>query len=87
MPRAGTSGEKSTRSRRGKPREEEGRRRATAEDGTGLRQRKGMEDGGGGGRGRAKTQRRRHRGQKKEGAKMSKAKPWCKESAEEYPSG
>ena len=42
---------------------------------------------GGGGRGRAKTQRARHGGQKKEGAKRNKPRPWGKESAEEYPSG
>ena len=49
VPRAGASGEKSTMSRRGGPREEEGRRRETAEAGTGLRQREGMEDRGLGG--------------------------------------
>ena len=47
VPQAGASGEKSTRSRRGGPREEERQRRATAVAGTGLRQREGIEDGGG----------------------------------------
>ena len=50
VPRDGTSGEKGARSRRGKTREEEGRRGATAAAGTGLWQREGMEDVGLGGR-------------------------------------
>ena len=49
VPRAGASGERSAKGRRGGPREEEGRRRAAAEAGTGLWQRDGMEDGRGGG--------------------------------------
>ena len=69
VPRAGASGERSTRSRRGGPREEEGPRRATAEAGTGMRQREGMEDERGGGRGRAKTQRGRHGDRKRLGRK------------------
>ena len=69
VPRTGASWERSTRSRRGGPREDEWRRRATAEAGTGLRPREGMENGRGGRRGRAKTQRGRHGGQKKAGAK------------------
>ena len=60
---------------------------ATADTGTGLRQRGGMEGGAEGGRGSAKTQRGRLSGQNKEGAKRSKVKQWGKESAEEYPSG
>ena len=86
VPRAGASGEKSTRSRRGEPRNEEGRRRATAEARTGLRQRERDGERGGGGRGGARTQWGRHGRQKKEGAKRNKAKPWVKESADEYPS-
>ena len=61
--------------------------KATADTGTGLQQREGMEGGGEGGRGSAKTQRRRLRGQNKEGPKRSKAKQRETESAEEYPRG
>ena len=87
VPRTGASVEGSTRSRGRGPRDNERRRRATAEAGTGLRPREGMEDGRSGKRGRAKTQRGRHGGQKKAGAKRNKAKAWGKESAEEYLSG
>ena len=44
--------------------------RATAEAGTGLQQREGMEDAGAGGRGRAKTQRGGHGGLKRGGGEV-----------------
>ena len=52
-----------------------------------MQPREGMEDGRVWGRERAKTQRGGNGGQKEAGAKRNKAKPWGKESAEEYPSG